>query len=679
MRRLLAGLVWMAGLACAQPPAPVSGAPFDASALLAIVRVGDPQISPDGKTVAFSAVTVDLAANKKPSAIYTVPLAGGTPIKLSDGDRPRWTPDGAKLLFDSNRSGASQVWIVNADGSNAKQLTTLPTEASGVSIAADSKHILFTSDVFPDCPDDACNQKALDAAKQAPLARTIDTLLYRHWTTWQGARRSHLFSAAFDATTLTLSAIKDLTPGRRDVPPFSLGGPDDYAISPDGKEVCFAMNTDEQPATSTNSDLFVIPIDGSAPAQKITTNPAADQSPQYSPDGKYLGWRAQQRPGYESDRWRLLVMERATGAVTVLTDLIDNWINSFLFSPDSHKIFFTMMERGRQSIRIIPVTGGAVQVAINGDNALDDMQLTRDEKTIVFTRQSGSQPVEIMKGSSRGGAPVPLTHFNDALFAAHPTVPYEEMNTKGSEDVMIQSFVVKPPGFDAAKKYPALILIHGGPEGEWGQTWTYRWNAEVFASAGYVVVMPNPRGSVGYGQKFIDDVNGDWGGRAYQDIMAVTDAVAALPYVDKDRMAAAGGSYGGYMIDWILGHTDRFKALVSHAGVYDLRSEAGGTEELWFPLWEFKGMPWDNPEMYEKFSPSAFAKQFKTPTLVIHGELDFRIPYSQGLQLFTALQMQKVPSRLLIFPDEGHWVLKPQNSALWYKTFIDWIDTYTKK
>ena len=520
----------MSGLCLGQQSAsPPAIGVFDAQALLSVVRLGDPQISPDGKTVVFSAQTVDLTANKKPSAIYTVPLAGGEPVRLGDGDRPRWMPDSSKIVFDSDRSGAAQVWIMNADGLNAKQLTTLPTEASGVLVAPDGKHLLFTSDVFPDCPDDACNQKELDAAKQAPRARTIDNLLYRHWTTWQGARRSHLFSAALDSSALTLSAIKDLTPGKRDVPPFSLGGPDDYAISPDGKEVCFAMNTDEQPATSTNSDLFLTPIDGSAAAHKITVNPAADQSPQYSPDGKYLAWRSQQRPGYESDRWRLSVMDRATSNITVITDLLDNWVNSFIFAPDSRQIFFTEMERGRQSIRAIPVTGGAIQVAINGDNTLDDMQLTHDGKTMVFTRQSGAQPIEIMKGASRGGAPIPLTHFNDALFAAHPTVPYEEMNTKGAEDAMVQSFIVKPPGFDATKKYPALILIHGGPEGEWAESWTYRWNAQVFAAAGYVVVMPNPRGSVGYGQKFIDDVNGDWGGRAYQDVMAVTDAVAALP------------------------------------------------------------------------------------------------------------------------------------------------------
>jgi dipeptidyl aminopeptidase/acylaminoacyl peptidase len=358
---------------------------------------------------------------------------------------------------------------------------------------------------------------------------------------------------------------------------------------------------------------------------------------------------------------------------------MDRWVNSFVWEPGSKTIFFTAEDRGRQGIQFLPIDGGGTKVAISGDNTLDDMQFTPDGKTIVFTRQSGASPVEICTASSKGGPPTVLTHFNDAILSSHQLTAYEELWTKGSEDAQVQSFIVKPPGFDPAKKYPLLMLIHGGPQGAWSQSWSYRWNAQVFAAAGYVVVMPNPRGSTGYGQKFIDDINSDWGGRAYEDIMAVTEKVAALPYVDSDRMAAAGGSYGGYMIDWILGHSNKFKALVSHAGVYDLRSEAGATEELWFPKWEFSGMPWDSPEVYNKWSPSMFVNEFRTPTLVIHGELDFRVPYTQGLQLFTALQLQKVPSKLLIYPDEGHWILKPQNSLLWYKTFIGWIDTWTKK
>ena len=296
---------------------------------------------------------------------------------------------------------------------------------------------------------------------------------------------------------------------------------------------------------------------------------------------------------------------------------------------------------------------------------------------MVFTRQSGSGPVEICKTSS-GGKVEPLTHLNDSLLAGYQLTPYEDFWVTREDGTQIQSFVVKPPDYDPKKKYPVLLQIHGGPQGEWGESWTYRWNSQVFAAAGYVVVLANPRGSIGYGQKFTDDINQDWGGKPYDDLMAITDYVTKLPYVDANRMAAAGGSYGGYMVNWLLGHTDRFKCFVSHAGIYDLRSEAESTEELWFPLWEFGGMPWDNPEVYDRWSPSKFTKEFKTPTLVVHGELDFRIPYSQALQLYTALQMRKVPSKLLIYPDEGHWVLKPQNSKLWYGTFLDWVNNWTK-
>jgi dipeptidyl aminopeptidase/acylaminoacyl peptidase len=470
-----------------------------------------------------------------------------------------------------------------------------------------------------------------------------------------------------------------LTPGALDVPPFSLGGGDDYTISPDGAEVCYATMADAVPATSTNSDLYAVSMAGGA-ARRITSNPGADSGPLYSPDGKYLAWRAQIRPGYESDRWRLWVMERATGRVTDLTENIDRWVGSFAWSPDSASLFFTVEDRGRQAIQFKSVRGGEAHVAVSGDNHLDEMQFTPDGKTLIYTQQSGMQPAGIYRASSSGGAAVALTHLNDAVLGSHEMMPLDEFWVDGADGARVQSFVVKPYGFREDRKYPVLMLIHGGPQGAWGHSWTYRWNAQVFAAAGYVVVMPNPRGSTGYGQKFIDEINGDWGGRAFDDIMAVADhVVTSLPYADGSRMAAAGGSYGGYMIDWILGHTQRFKALVSHDGVYDLRSEFGETEELWFPLWEFGGAPWDNPESYGRWSPSLFVKEFHTPTLVIHGELDYRVPVGQGLQLFTALQLQKTPSKLLLFPDEGHWVLKPQNSLLWYKTFIDWIDSWTKK
>ncbi len=655
--------------------------PFDAAALLQIQRIADPQLSPDGKAVAFAVALPDIDANKSLHSVWTVPLEGGPPHKLADlADRPRWAPDGKRIFYVSTSGDASQIWSMNPDGSGATQVTHLSTEADGELVSADGKYLLVTSNVFPECSagsssyDDACNQKHLDAEKQSKTkARLITGLLYRHWTTWEGNRRSHLLSIS-----LSDGKVADLSPGDREVPPFSLGGPDDYAISPDSQEVSFAMNTDDVPAAGTNNDLFVVPIQGGK-ANKITVNPGADNSPLYSPDGKYVAYRSQARAGYESDRWRLFVLERANGRLTIPTDAIDRSINSFTWSPDSKRLFFTAEDRGHQAIQFIALDGGGARTAITGNNTLDDMQFTSDGKTIIFTRQSGDSPAEICKAMSTGGAAIPLTHLNDDLLAQYQLTSLEDFWVTGAENTQVQSFLVKPPNFNPSRKYPMLLLIHGGPQGEWGESWTYRWNAQVFAAAGYVVVMPNPRGSVGYGQKFTDDINQDWGGKPFDDLMAVTDYIEKLPYVDANRMAAAGGSYGGYMIDWMLGHTTRFKCFVSHAGVFDLREEAQSTEELWFPMWEFGGMPWDNPEVYDKWSPSHFVKEFQTPTLVIHGELDFRIPYSQALELYTALQMRKVPSELLIFPDEGHWVLKPQNSALWYKTFLDWVNNWTRK
>jgi dipeptidyl aminopeptidase/acylaminoacyl peptidase len=654
--------------------------PFDAETLWKLARVSDPQVSPDGKQVAFAVTLPDAAKNKKTNHVYVMPVGGGQPKEIGNigdsNERPRWSPDSKRIAFTSDKGGTSQIWLMDADGGNATQLTRISTEASGELYSPDGKNIIFSSEVYPDCgADDSCNQKQIDAEKNSPTkARIYDSLLYRHWTRWQGARRSHLL-----VMPVSGGAARDLTPGKRDVPPFSLGGPENYSIAPDGKELCYAVINDDAPAMSTNADLFVVNLEGELKTTQITTNPGFDGGPIYSPDGKYLAYLSQARAGYESDRFKLMMVERATGKLTVLTELLDRWVNSFNWTPDSKLIFFTSEDRGRQGIQYMALDGGGSKVAVSGDNTLDDMQFTRDGKTIVFTRQSGSQPVEICTASSSGGSFTVLTHFNDDILSTHQLTGYEELWTRGAEDAQVQSFIVKPPEFDAKKKYPVLFLIHGGPQGAWSQSWSYRWNAQVFAAAGYVVVMPNPRGSTGYGQKFIDDINSDWGGRAYQDIMSVADQVAALPYADSDRFVAAGGSYGGYMVDWILGHTTRFKALISHAGVYDLRSEAGATEELWFPIWEFGGMPWQSPEVYNKWSPSLFVSEFKTPTLVIHGELDFRVPYTQGLQLFTALQLQRVPSRLLMFPDEGHWVLKPQNSLLWYKTFIDWINNWTKK
>ncbi|MGH9656913.1 MAG: alpha/beta fold hydrolase, partial [Bryobacteraceae bacterium] len=622
--------------------------------------------------------TIDVGSNTRPKHIYVVPLWGGVARQITfDGksnERARWSPDSKQIAFISERGGTPQVWIAAPDGSGARAVTNLATGAGGVLFSPDGKNLVFTSDFYPECPDDACNRKKLDEEKASKVkARVYTSLLYRRWNHWRGPRRTHLF-----VVPVSGGAPRDLTPGPRDVPPFSLGGPDDYAISPDGAELCYASIADDVPATSTNTDLYVVALAGGQP-RKITLNPAADNSPAYSRDGKYLAYRAQSRAGYESDRWRLVLLERATGKLTQLTDSLDRWVAGFAWAPDSSRLFFTAEDRGRQAIQFLPVTGGAARIAVSGDSHLDDMQLSPDGRTMIYTEQNGAMPVEIFRASSSGGAATPLTRINDAVLDAHHLSAYEEFYVDGAERTKVHAFLVKPPEFNPEKKYPLLVLIHGGPQGVWGQSWTYRWNAQVFAAAGYVVVMPNVRGSVGFGQKFIDEINGDWGGRAYDDLIAVVDYASKLPFVDPARLAAAGGSFGGYMVNWILGHTQRFKALVSHAGVFDLRSEALETEELFFPIWEFGGMPWNSFDVYARWSPSHFVKEFRTPTLVIHGELDYRVPVGQGLQLFTALQMQRAPSKLLLFPDEGHWILQPQNSLLWYNTFLDWINTWVNK
>jgi len=654
--------------------------PFLVETLLKIQRISDPALSPNGRLVAFTVQTPDLDKNTKPEQIYVVSIDGIAPPRQltqegSVNERPRWSPDSRQIYFVSNRGGTQQIWLMDADGSHPRQITHLATEASGETLSADGRKLVLLSSVYPDCgADTACNQHALDEeARSKVKARVYTSLLYRHWNEWQGKRRQHLLSMNVDGT-----ALVDLTPGERDVPPFSLGGPDDYAISPDSMELAYVTNTDPEPALSTNSDIYVVPIEG-GDAKKITTGPGADESPQYSPDGKMLAFRSQARAGYESDRWRLMVFDRATGRAANLTEGLDRWVGSFTWLPDSSRLFFTVEDRGRTGLQMVPATGGGSRNIISGPSSLDDVQFTSDGRSMIYTQESGSAPAEIYRANSSGGPAAALTHLNDALLSRVQLTPLEEMSVEGADRARVSAFVVKPPGFDETQKYPVVFLIHGGPQGAWGESWTYRWNAQVFAGAGYLVVMPNPRGSTGYGQKFIDDINGDWGGKAYDDIMAVVDNVAQLKYADATRFAAAGGSYGGYMVNWMLGHSTQFKALVSHDGVFDLRSMAASTEELWFPTWEFKGMPWDNPDMYAKWSPSYFVKDFKTPTLVIHGEQDYRVPLSQGLQLFTALQLQKVPSKLLEYPDEGHWVLKPADSAFWYHTVLDWIGEWVNK
>jgi dipeptidyl aminopeptidase/acylaminoacyl peptidase len=436
----------------------------------------------------------------------------------------------------------------------------------------------------------------------------------------------------------------------------------------------YARNTDKDAALSTNSDLFIVALNGQE-ARRITTRTGADTSPVYSPDGKYIAWRSQARAGYESDLWELWLYDRSNGSTKRIASDFPNWIQSVTWGPNSRSLFITAPENGDTVLYELTLDGEPRKLTTDG--TAGHIEVSPDGQTFYLDWQSLDRPTEIYS-LRRGGNLNRLTQHNDKTLASLNLGATSDVYWTGADDARIQSHLVLPPNFDASKKYPAILLIHGGPQGAWGDSWSYRWNPQMFAARGYVVLAPNPRGSSGFGQKFVEEISRDWAGKVYVDLMNGVDWLAAQPYVDATRLGAAGGSYGGYMVNWILGHSDRFKALVSHAGLFNLSSMYGVTEELWFPEWEFAGTPWDNPELYEKWSPHRFVKNFKTPTLIVHGELDYRVPVGEGFQLFTALQRRGIPSRLLYFPDEGHWVLKPQNSKLWHEQVLGWFDEYLK-
>jgi len=636
--------------------------------LAAMKRIDGPKVSPDGRWIAYSATTVDLEENKTRSAIYLIPSDGSAAAKqLTDGTKsdsgPAWSPDGKKIAYVSNRDGATrQVWLYDVASGKSEKVTNLSGGAGSVQWLPDGSGFVLASDIHPDCGvDPKCAEEKNVAAEKAPTkARVIDSLFYRHWNAWQESTRSHILYVGLDGTT------RDLTAGNFDAAPFD--------ISPDGRELAFARKTEAHPERSTNSDLFLVPIAGGE-AKRITTRTGADTSPAYSPDGRWIAYRSQSRDGYESDLWELWLYDRRAGTSKRIAADFPNWIDSATWMPDSKSLIVDAPLAGKSALYEITLDGRATLIDRSG--TAGSIDIAPDGKTIYFAMSTLKRPVDIYS-ITRNGQPKKLTRENDALLAQIAMGATEDMWWTGADGARVQGHLVKPPHFDPAKKYPAIVLIHGGPQGAWNDAWSYRWNPQPLAARGYVILMPNPRGSSGFGQQFVEEISKDWAGKVYVDLMNGVDAFAALPYVDGDRMGAAGGSYGGYMVNWILGHTDRFKALVSHAGVYNLESMYGVTEELWFPEWEFGGPFWEKPEQYEKWSPHLFAKNFKTPTLVVHGELDFRVPIGEGLQLFTALQRQGVPSRLLYYPDEGHWVLKPQNSKLWFQTVGDWFDRWLK-
>jgi dipeptidyl aminopeptidase/acylaminoacyl peptidase len=726
--RTLAALTLLSTTALAQ----TAKRPMTFADLQAMKRVSDPQISPSGKWVLFSVTDVSLEHNTKINHLWAVPLAGGKEHQLTFGpgeSNGRFAPDGQTIAFTAN-GPLSRITLAawndekgTLNEKTARQLTAISTDADGAIWSPDSRRLLFTSSVYPACSDeltfaaeDACDKASNDAAAASPVKAQIwDHLLYRHWNAYTGETRSHILVVS---ARLTADSLYDLTPrtivGDAETPTFSLGGPLGYAWAPDSKEIAYVTNLDAVKAESTNNDIFTLKLDepGAKPT-KVSTSPGSDDGPQYSPDGKYLAWRSQARNGYESDKYDLVVMDRASNLIRNLTKKEANWIDEFIWAPDSKNLLFASAFHGEDVIAGSSLKDGYIGGAsLNYEGELGSLQINPNGKILVGTKMTVTTPTELFTFDFYGkfdpasyklnewGGEKYLTHLNDSLMTQIESSKMEHFFFPGANDTKVEGFLIKPPNFDPNKKYPLKFLIHGGPQGAWGDAWSYRWNPELFAANGYVVVMINPRGSTGYGQKFLEQVSGDWGGRPYIDLMKGLDyAEKTFPFIDKNRECALGASYGGFMADFILTHTDRFACIVTHDGMYNPQSAFGTTEELWFNEWEFRPLasdapdavveqtkpahPWDfynlpaSQDPFRKFSPMLSIQNAKTPTLVIHGQKDYRLDVSEGLQLFDALQIRGVPSKMLYFPDEGHWVLKPQNSQLWYNTVNDWCDQWT--
>jgi dipeptidyl aminopeptidase/acylaminoacyl peptidase len=667
-------LVPLSCRAAAAPPQPEDMQKFR--------TISDPRISPDGRLVAFVVTETDLDANATDSDVWLLALdAGGeaAPRRLTRGpgvDRsPRWSPDGCRIAFLSDRAGTTDLWLIDPRGGEARRLTRAPASLHDPIWSQDGSFLVAGARVVPeDLPAERRESWTQDDLP-ACAARAIDHLMYRQWDRWLGDERGHLFG--IDAVT---GELDDLTPGAGETPPVSLQSDQDVDLAPDGSELCFVRNDEMGTGFSTNHDLFARDMT-TGRITRVTDNPALDQGPRYSPDGRWLAWLAMARPGYESDRRVLVVRDRGSGELRRLTEGLDRSVADPRWAPDSRRLFFTARDEGRISLYSVSLDGEVVRLLAEG--AVSDLTVAPSGHQLLFIRSRAHEPPELWSLSLKGGGRAAgslerLTAFNDSLAAPMWLPELEDFAFAGAGSTTVHGFLVRPPGFDPHKRYPVVLAIHGGPQGMWTDRFMASWFAYPLVCApGYVGLFVNPRGSSGYGHEFQDQVSRDYGGRCAEDLLRGLDhAIEAYGFIDPDRQAMIGGSFGGYMVNWLLGHSDRFRCAVSHAGLFDLRSFFGATEELWFPAWDMGHTPWEEPALYDRWSPAHAAGSFRTPTLVTHGLKDYRVPFAESRQLFTALQAQGIPSRLVVFPDEGHVFAKPQDNVRWWREIHRWLRQY---
>ena len=683
MKLTISVFISIALLAFAGLSAAASGRVFSPDDLVQLQRIADPQVSPDGRRVAYVLRQTDMAANRGRTQLWLLDLAGGTPRQLTRDEAgassPRWSPDGQSLYFLSGRSGSSQVWRLALGGGESQQVTDLPLDVGTLQVAPAGDRIGFTLTVFPDCPDLACSAERLGAREKDPATgQRYDQLFVRHWDTWEDDRLSTLFTARVGADGKAGTPVNVSRPVRGHLPSRPFGGDEEWTFSPDGQRVVFSVRlADREEAWSTNFDLWEAPADGSAKPVNLTAdNPAWDTQPVFLANGD-LAWLAMRRPGFEADRFHVRLRDARTGAQRDVTDSWDRSVTRLNATADRRTLLATADDVGQHPLFTVNPRNGVVREVV-GEGQVAEFSAAPGGAVVALN--SLGAPADLWYVSSAGKAPRRLTAVNDALLAGRALGTYEQFSFKGWNDETVHAYVVRPPGLAAGQKAPIAFIVHGGPQVSFQNQWNYRWNAQVFAARGYGVVMIDYHGSPGYGQAFTDSISQDWGGKPLVDLQKGLEAATArYDWLDGERACALGPSYGGFMMNWIAGNwPDRFRCLVSHAGIFDARAMYYSTEELWFEEWEYGGPHYLDPTLYDRFNPVNFVTNWKAPMLVTAGELDYRVPFTQSLSTFTALQRRGIPSRLLYFPDENHWVLKPANSVQWHEAVFEWLDTYLK-
>lgn len=657
-----------------------AGHPFHVEDMQKLSRVAGPKVSPDGKWVAFTVKRSDVAKNKYSTNIWIVAASGGDPQQLTfteDGSNEslHWSPDGRYLYFLSSRvDDKSQIFRMAIAGGEARQITNVPTGVDDYMLSPDGKTFAIVAKVFPSCTDMACNEKmAKERADNPVKARVITEMPFRRWDSWVDGLRNHIFAISADGGPAT-----DLTPGDVDSPIWTEEGSEEVAFSPDSKEICFSRFVANEALTG-NSNLFVVPVTGGAP-KEITTSKSSVHTPLYSPDGRYIAYSATLRPMQVTDLTRLFLYDRVSGEQKNIFEATDRSVDSYAWSADSKSVYVTFEDKGQEPLERLDISTLTMTPLVTSGTS-NEQDVSKDGSFLVYSKMDISHPADLYRLNlpAAAGAPsTPLTEMSADILKDIEMGEVSSFTFRGWNGEAVQAWEIKPPAFDPNKKYPLVLLMHGGPENSWGNLFHYRWNPQLFAAAGYVVIEPNFHGSSGFGLKFMDSIKGQWGGAPYEDTMKAVDTALTWPYVDTTRIAAAGASYGGYMANWVEGHTDRFRTIVSHDGLYDLTTMNYSTDFVGGLLQEFKGTPWENPQPLIDQAPVTYAKNFKTPMLIVHGQNDYRVPQSQGFAMFQVLQAMHVPSKLMYFEGENHWVLKPADDIFWYHTVLDWIDHWVK-